>query len=119
VGAGDRQAWPGAGATEFLEACTPGYYNREGAVTRGSAALQNSAFAPGINAFNALLAKWREDGRSRGDGAALRGARAPAGSPRSAIDGPAMAWVRRSQAVRARAHGVAGARMVHGTRRRR
>jgi len=47
----------GSGATAFLEECTPGYYNREG---QGSANMQNSPYAPGINAFNKLLAAWRE-----------------------------------------------------------
>ncbi len=61
-----EQAWvdqivalAGTGATAFLEECTPGYYNREG---QGSANMQNSPYAPGINAFNDLLAKWREQG---------------------------------------------------------
>ena len=47
-------------ASAFLEECTPGYYNREGE-GRGSG-LQNSPYAPGINAFNKLLANWREAG---------------------------------------------------------
>ena len=51
-------------ATAFLEECTPGYYNREGE-GRG-AGLQNSPYAPGINAFNALLAQWREKGDLEG-----------------------------------------------------
>ena len=55
----------GTGATAFLEDCTPGYYNREGTVGRG-ANMQNSPYAPGINAFNALLARWREQGDLEG-----------------------------------------------------
>jgi len=55
----------GTGATAFLEECTPGYYNREGTVGSG-ASMQNSAYAPGINAFNALLARWREAGTFEG-----------------------------------------------------
>ena len=51
----------GAGATAFLEECTPGYYNREGTVGRG-ANMQNSAYAPGLNPFNDLLQAWRERG---------------------------------------------------------
>ena len=54
----------GMGATAFLEQCTPGYYNREGKGTQGN--MQNSAYAPGINAFNALLAQWREQGDMQG-----------------------------------------------------
>ena len=63
-----EQAWideivrlAGSGATAFLEECTPGYYNREGQVGKG-ASMQNSPYAPGINAFNALLAAWRDAG---------------------------------------------------------
>ena len=63
-----EQAWideivrlAGSGSTAFLEECTPGYYNREGQVGKG-ASMQNSPYAPGINAFNALLAAWREAG---------------------------------------------------------
>ncbi|MCC5888186.1 MAG: NAD(P)/FAD-dependent oxidoreductase [Gammaproteobacteria bacterium] len=63
-----EQAWveeivrlAGRGATAFLEECTPGYYNREGQVGKG-ASMQNSPYAPGINAFNALLGEWREKG---------------------------------------------------------
>ena len=55
----------GTGATAFLEECTPGYYNREGTVGRG-ANQQNSPYAPGINAFNALLASWRDQGNLDG-----------------------------------------------------
>lgn len=56
-------ALAGTGATAFLEECTPGYYNREG---QGSANMQNSPYAPGINAFNDLLAAWREKGDLEG-----------------------------------------------------
>jgi cyclohexanone monooxygenase len=51
----------GSGATAFLEECTPGYYNREGKTASG-ASMQNSPYAPGINAFNDLLADWRAKG---------------------------------------------------------
>ncbi|HSG90288.1 MAG TPA: NAD(P)/FAD-dependent oxidoreductase [Pseudomonadales bacterium] len=51
----------GTGATAFLEECTPGYYNREGQVGKG-VSMQNSPYAPGINAFNDLLAQWRAGG---------------------------------------------------------
>ncbi len=57
-------ALAGTGATAFLEQCTPGYYNREGKGTGGN--MQNSPYAPGINAFNALLAEWRERGTLEG-----------------------------------------------------
>ena len=51
-------ALAGFGAQAFLEACTPGYYNREG--KSAGANMQNSPYAPGINAFNALLKEWRD-----------------------------------------------------------
>ncbi len=53
-------ALAGTGATAFLEECTPGYYNREGQGSGGN--MQNSPYAPGINAFNALLKQWRDAG---------------------------------------------------------
>ena len=55
----------GTGATAFLEECTPGYYNREGTTGKG-ASMQNSPYAPGINAFNQLLATWRDKGDLEG-----------------------------------------------------
>jgi cyclohexanone monooxygenase len=60
-----KLAGSGAAAAAFLEACTPGYYNAEGK-GRSSAGNQNSPYAPGINAFNSLLADWREDGQMSG-----------------------------------------------------
>ncbi|MBL6716606.1 MAG: NAD(P)/FAD-dependent oxidoreductase [Pseudomonadales bacterium] len=72
VDADAEQAWveeiirlAGGGNAEFLEACTPGYYNREGQVGQGIS-MQNSPYAPGINAFNDLLATWREAGSLEG-----------------------------------------------------
>jgi cyclohexanone monooxygenase len=58
-------ALAGTGATEFLQDCTPGYYNREGSVGAG-ASMQNSPYAPGITAFNALLKAWRDNGDLEG-----------------------------------------------------
>jgi cyclohexanone monooxygenase len=57
-------ALAGTGATAFLEECTPGYYNREGRGTGGN--MQNSPYAPGINAFNAMLKEWRDEGDMTG-----------------------------------------------------
>ena len=54
-----KLAGSGIGAQKFLEECTPGYYNREG---QGRSDMQNSPYAPGINAFNDLLASWRDKG---------------------------------------------------------
>jgi cyclohexanone monooxygenase len=48
------------GGLSFLEACTPGYYNNEGAPRGGSAFF--GAYTPGVNAFNQLLEEWREQG---------------------------------------------------------
>lgn len=59
-----KLAGPGTAAAEFFESCTPGYYNREGAGRQGG--TQSSPYAPGINAFNALLASWRDKG-DKGD----------------------------------------------------
>jgi len=53
----------GTGAQAFLAECTPGYYNREG---QGRTNMQNSPYAPGINAFNGLLKEWRESGNLEG-----------------------------------------------------
>jgi cyclohexanone monooxygenase len=61
-------AGSGTAATEFLEQCTPGYYNREGKAAERS--MQNSPYAPGINAFNHLLESWRNKGDL--DGMTLR-----------------------------------------------
>ncbi len=52
-------------AANFLQNCTPGYYNNEGHFEPGVGFGANS-YAPGINAFNALMAKWREKGDLEG-----------------------------------------------------
>jgi cyclohexanone monooxygenase len=66
-----EQAWvdeivklAGTGAQAFLMDCTPGYYNREG--QSANVNMQSSPYAPGINAFNALLKDWREKGELDG-----------------------------------------------------
>ncbi|WP_293682821.1 NAD(P)/FAD-dependent oxidoreductase [uncultured Phenylobacterium sp.] len=54
-------------AARFLQSCTPGYYNAEGHFgEEGSGTLGGGGYAPGINAFNALMAKWRETGDMEG-----------------------------------------------------
>jgi cyclohexanone monooxygenase len=45
----------------FWEECTPGYYNNEGGPMRRSDPLGED-YSPGVNAFNALLEAWREQG---------------------------------------------------------
>jgi cyclohexanone monooxygenase len=53
--------------TAFLESCTPGYYNNEGKLNDPNArGLNGEAYAPGVNAFNALLAQWRAQGDMEG-----------------------------------------------------
>jgi cyclohexanone monooxygenase len=53
--------------TAFQEACTPGYYNNEGRLDDPNArGLNGEAYSPGVNAFNALLSKWREQGDLEG-----------------------------------------------------
>jgi cyclohexanone monooxygenase len=47
----------------FVESCTPGYYNNEG---QGGGGLGGGAYTPGINAFNALLEQWRDEGSMAG-----------------------------------------------------
>ena len=44
----------------FFEACTPGYYNNEGKLAQRGGGLNGESYSPGANAFNALLARWRE-----------------------------------------------------------
>jgi len=52
---------------DFLEACTPGYYNAEGRVGKGAApGLGVQAYAPGAGAFNRLMEKWRAEGDMEG-----------------------------------------------------
>ncbi len=64
--------WPRSSAWRWSphassQTCTPGYYNNEGHFGEpGSGGLGASAYAPGINAFNALMAKWRETGDLEG-----------------------------------------------------
>ena len=51
------------GNQDFQIACTPGYYNNEGA-PMGS--LAGGTYLPGINHFNQLLEEWREEGSMNG-----------------------------------------------------
>jgi cyclohexanone monooxygenase len=48
---------------EFFDSCTPGYYNNEG---RGGVTIWSESYAPGVNAFNALLRAWRGTGAMEG-----------------------------------------------------
>ena len=54
-------------AARFLQNCTPGYYNNEGHFGEGvDDGFGVNAYAPGINAFNDLMKKWREKGDLEG-----------------------------------------------------
>ena len=53
-------------ARDFLESCTPGYYNNEGNLDEPGKGIAMQVYAPGINVFNALLAQWREQGELEG-----------------------------------------------------
>ncbi len=46
----------------FAEACTPGLFNNDGLLDKAEGNLIGESYAPGANAFNALLAKWRAKG---------------------------------------------------------
>ena len=50
----------------FFESCTPGYYNNEGKLAERGGGLNNEAYAPGANAFNALIQRWREEDKLEG-----------------------------------------------------
>ncbi len=50
---------------DFLETCTPGYYNNEGQ-PQGELIRRNGAYAPGIMAFSRILDAWREEGSLAG-----------------------------------------------------
>jgi cyclohexanone monooxygenase len=56
------------GGIDFLQACTPGYYNAEGRIGQGATHRVPLAlpYAPGANAFNALMEEWREQGDLEG-----------------------------------------------------
>lgn len=50
---------------EFLESCTPGYYNNEGQ-PNATASRRNGAYGPGIVAFDHLISDWRAEGSWKG-----------------------------------------------------
>ena len=51
----------GEGRRQFLEACTPGYYNNEGG-GMSQAMARSFPYGPGPVAFIELLTKWRDEG---------------------------------------------------------
>jgi cyclohexanone monooxygenase len=50
----------------FLAECTPGYFNNDGKFDERTSGFLNDAYAPGIIAFNQLMADWREQGDCEG-----------------------------------------------------
>ena len=50
---------------DFLEACTPGYYNNEGKPEKGFG-LAGELYGGGPVEFHDLIRKWREDGEMKG-----------------------------------------------------
>jgi cyclohexanone monooxygenase len=52
-------------SVQFLEACTPGYYNNEGQ-PNGPMIRRNGAYAPGIMAFSRVVEAWRAEGSYSG-----------------------------------------------------
>lgn len=62
-----EQAWVdeirrhGSDNLDYLMACTPGHYNNEGKPDQ-AASMPSELYAAGLNAFNALLAEWRQQG---------------------------------------------------------
>ena len=49
---------------QFLESCTPGYYNNEG--KPGERSLKNGSYGAGAVAFIQLLERWRAEGSLAG-----------------------------------------------------
>ena len=52
-------------SVDFLESCTPGYYNNEGQ-PNGPMIRRNGSYAPGIMAFSRVLDAWRAEGNLAG-----------------------------------------------------
>jgi cyclohexanone monooxygenase len=52
-------------SVDFLEACTPGYYNNEGQ-PNGPLIRRNGGYGPGIMAFSKILDDWRDAGNLDG-----------------------------------------------------
>jgi cyclohexanone monooxygenase len=50
---------------DFLQQCTPGYYNNEGQ-PQGELIRRNGGYAPGIMAFSRILDAWRAEGSCPG-----------------------------------------------------
>jgi cyclohexanone monooxygenase len=55
-----------ADTSEFFEDCTPGYYNNEGKRKDAVATFTGDGYGPGVNAFNAVISAWVEQGDCEG-----------------------------------------------------
>ena len=53
-------------ASNFLEECTPGYYNNEGGGDGGIRSALGEPYQPGFYAFEKLLQEWRDEGDLKG-----------------------------------------------------
>lgn len=51
---------------EFLESCTPGYYNNEGKFRETVATFPYDQYAPGLKAFQVVLGDWWSTGKMEG-----------------------------------------------------
>jgi cyclohexanone monooxygenase len=49
-------------ASDFFEACTPGYYNNEGKRKEAVTTFTGDGYGPGMNAFNAVIKEWVDKG---------------------------------------------------------
>ena len=52
--------------SDFLEQCTPGYYNNEGGGDGGIRSALGEPYGPGFYAFGKLLQEWRDKGDLEG-----------------------------------------------------
>ena len=52
--------------SDFLEQCTPGYYNNEGGGDGGIRSALGEPYGPGFYAFDQLLKEWRDKGDLEG-----------------------------------------------------
>ena len=50
----------------FLQACTPGYYNNEGGPLEGSGGFLGEQYGGGPLEFHDIIRKWRADGQMKG-----------------------------------------------------
>jgi len=56
----------GVPSEQFLQECTPGYYNNEGGGSEGIRTVFGEPYGPGFYAFEKLIKEWREKGELEG-----------------------------------------------------